>query len=379
MTEHRHPLSPVMDHCAPTLPAHAYFDAAWYAAEQSTIWARNWVCAGRLNDLTPGTMQRRTVGAANVILCRSPDGALSAFHNTCRHRGAELCSLPEQAMGKLISCKYHAWSYAAEDGRLAATGPAHPTQDFNRDAHGLFKVAVRLWNGFVFLNLADNPAELHPDMALTILDNWPMDSLVTGHRFQTEVAGNWKILWENYNECLHCATVHPELSDLVPIYKSGVMAANEAQGWTPDAAQQPALRPGASSWTGSGQACGPEFAGLTPSERRAGYLFVTLYPSAFIVAHVDHVRAVVFEPMGPDRTKVTAEWYFAQATLDQPGFDAAEVAGFARMVLAQDKAVVEMNQRGLRSPAYHSGTLMPEEYAIRDFDTWVLTQMGKAP
>jgi Rieske 2Fe-2S family protein len=44
-------------------------------------------------------------------------------------------------------------------------------------------------------------------------------------------------------------------------------------------------------------------------------------------------------------------------------------------VLRQDAEVVEMNQRGLRSPAYKGGTLMPEEYAIRQFDEWVLDQM----
>ena len=53
MNDHRHPLSPVLDHCPPTLPAHAYYDAAWFAQEMATIWARNWVWAGRLADLKP--------------------------------------------------------------------------------------------------------------------------------------------------------------------------------------------------------------------------------------------------------------------------------------------------------------------------------------
>lgn len=372
---HRHPRSPVMDHCPPTLPAHAYYDQAWHDQELRTIWSQNWVWAGRLADVKPGTMQRRQIGPASVILCRAPDGAVSAFHNTCRHRGAELCALAEQPMGKLITCKYHNFAYAASDGRLVATGQAHPTADFDRDAHGLFKVAVKLWNGFVFLNLAPNPGDLCPDTGLTALDNWPMEALVTGHRAVKEVAGNWKILWENYNECLHCASIHPELSDLVPIYKTGVMAPNEALSWNPDDAARPTMRPGAASWTLSGQACGPEFAGLTPAERQVGYLFVTLYPTAFVVAHVDYVRAIVFEPLAPDRTRVTAEWYFPQATLDQPGFDAAKVAEFAKIVLAQDAEVVEMNQRGLRSPVFRHGSLMPEEYAVRDFDTWVLREM----
>ena len=236
-------------------------------------------------------------------------------------------------------------------------------------------MAVKVWAGFVFLNLSSDPGELQADLPLSALDNWPMDTLVTGHRSESLVAGNWKILWENYNECLHCATIHPELSDLVPIYKTGVMAQNEALGWTPGDKPEPTMKPGAMTWTATGAPCGPEFSGLTAPERRAGYLFVTIYPTMFVVAHVDYVRAIIFEPLAPDLTRVRGEWYFAQETLDQPGFDAVAVAEFAKLVLRQDAEVVEMNQRGLRSPAYTKGTLMPEEYAIRQFDQWVLAQM----
>ena len=78
MSEYRHPLSPLLDHCPEGLPAQAYLDAGWYAQEQQTIWARNWVCAGRLNDLAHGSMKPVQVGAASVILCRGEDGALSS-------------------------------------------------------------------------------------------------------------------------------------------------------------------------------------------------------------------------------------------------------------------------------------------------------------
>jgi Rieske 2Fe-2S family protein len=202
-----------------------------------------------------------------------------------------------------------------------------------------------------------------------------MESLITAHRMVKELACNWKVFWENYNECLHCPGVHPELCDMVPIYGTGIMGRNEAPDWTPDETPRPMLKEGAASWTASGRACGPEFPDLTPVERRNGYNFVTVYPTMFVVAHVDYVRAVFLEPTGPETTRLTAEWYFPQETLDQPGFDAAEVAAFAKIVMAQDCEVAELNQRGLRSPAYERGTLMPEEYAIRDFHRWVLRNM----
>jgi len=97
-----------------------------------------------------------------------------------------------------------------------------------------------------------------------------------------------------------------------------------------------------------------------------------------VVAHVDYVRAVRIVPLSPQRTKLTVEWYFPEASLAQPGFDAAHVASFAKTVLAQDVAAAEMNQRGLASPAFARGRLMPEEYEIHRFHRWLLKAMGDA-
>lgn len=379
MTQHRHPQSPRLDHCPQTLPQAAYLSADWYGRELQTVFARNWICAGRLADLTPGTMRRVQLGAASTILCRAKDGALTAFHNACRHRGSELCRHDEQPLGKLITCPYHAWSYAADSGRLVSTAHAQPTDDFSKQANGLRPVSVMVWNGFVFLNLADDPGPLRADVGIEALNNWPMDNLVTGHRANYDLACNWKVFWENYSECLHCPGIHPELCDLVPIYGRGIMGENEALGWTPDQPRTGNLKQGAQSWTMTGAPCGPVFPNLSAEERQNGYSFVTFWPTMYVVAHVDYVRSVRVEPTGPETTRLIAEWHFPQATLDQPGFDPAQVAAFAKIVLAQDGDAAEMNQRGIRSPSYAHGTLMPEEYEIAHFHQWLLNQMEVSP
>ena len=373
MSEQRHPLSPVLDHCPETLPREAYLDRGWFDREMATVWARNWICVGRLADLAPGTLRRVSVGGASVALARAADGSVSAFHNSCRHRGSELCA-GEVALGRLITCPYHGWSYAATDGRLVSTAFATPTDDFDRQAHGLRAVAHVVWNGFVFLNRAEDPGELRPDPGLGALTNWPMERLVTGHRQERVLACNWKVFWENYNECLHCPGIHPELCDMVPIYAKGIMSASEAVDWTGENPRGN-LKPGAASWTMTGAACGPVFAGLSAEQRQEGYRFVTLYPSAYVVAHVDYVRAVRLEAIGPEATRLIAEWYFAPETMAQPGFAAAGVAAFAGIVLRQDGDAAEMNQRGIRSPSYRRGRLMPQEFDVHRFHEWVLTEM----
>lgn len=371
--EDRHPLSPRLAHCPEGLPRAAYLAPDWHAREMATIFSRHWVMAGRLSDFAPGSMRRVTVGSAPVLVARSADGHLAAYHNSCPHRGSELCRAEVEEMGRLIRCPYHAFAYAAEDGRLVATGHARPTADFDRAAHGLRPVATRLWNGFLFLSLATDPPPLKSDVPLSTLDNWPMADLVTGHRWQSDLACNWKTFWENYSECLHCPGIHPELCDMVPVYGRGIMGAAEAHDWTPDQPAQPNLRPGAATWTPDGALCAPPFPGLTEQERAAGYHFVTLWPTAYVVAHADYVRSVRIEPLGPEQTRLTVEWHFAPDAL--PSLDPAAIAAFAITVLEQDGAAAEMNQRGIRSPAFTAARLMPEEYEIHHFHTWILSEM----
>jgi Rieske 2Fe-2S family protein len=82
-------------------------------------------------------------------------------------------------------------------------------------------------------------------------------------------------------------------------------------------------------------------------------------------------------PLGPERTRLVAEWYFPAETLAQSGFDAAAVAEFAKTVMLQDGAASEMNQRGIRSPAFKAARLMPEEYEIHRFQRWILDEMDQ--
>lgn len=365
------PASPRLSFCPEGLPRQCYVDPGHFGREMAAIHGREWICAGRLADISPGTMRRVSVGTAPALLLRGPGGALSAFHNTCRHRGAELCASETARARSLITCSYHAWAYAADDGRLVSTGLARPGPGFRREDHGLVPLTVRVWNGFVFLNGASDPSPLAGDVPLATLENWPMADLVTGHRWQSEIACNWKLFWENYSECLHCPGIHPELSDMVPVYRRGLMAANEAEDWSPADDRSPALRPGAESWTADGAPCGPPFPGLTPAERAAGYTFVTIWPSLYVVAHCDHVRSVRIEPLAVDRTRLVAEWHFPPATLARAGFDPASVAAFATLVMQQDGAAAEINQRGLASPAFDRARLMPEEYEIHRFHRWI--------
>ena len=149
------------------------------------------------------------------------------------------------------------------------------------------------------------------------------------------------------------------------------MSETERKRWAPGKHSGNTLKAGAHTWTSDGQPCGPTFPNLTNSQLKAAANFVTTYPAAYIVAHVDHVRIVSLVPTSPEKTQLTAEWLFSPKTMTQKGFDPAHTAEFAAIVLEQDAEAAEMNQRGLRSPRFEAGRLMPQEFYIHHFHQWV--------
>jgi len=371
-----HPDSPLLNHCPPTLPREAYRDPAWYAAEVEHVWKKSWVYVGRRAEFPSGTIRPIELAGQRLILVHDDAGQIRAFHNTCRHRGAELCAAEGALRGGRITCPYHQWTYDAQ-GRLISTAFGTPTSEFRKEEHGLFPVHLQDWRGFLFVCLSDTP----PDFAqasipeLSKLTNWPLEGLVSAHRRQWDMACNWKIFWENFGECLHCPGVHPNLSKRVSAFARGINAPNEAVDWTPDTPPVPSLNDGACTWTVNGKACGPEFPDLTEAERAEGAGFLTFYPTCYITAQVDFLRVGTLKPLGPERTLLTLDWMVPPETLAASDFDLANLVDFVAEVVDEDAMVCEMNQRGLVSDRYRAGTLMPQEFDIAYFHAWLRARL----
>jgi Rieske 2Fe-2S family protein len=364
----------------PTLPSSFYYDPAQYERELQSLWYRNWVYAFRANTLTqPGSYRTLRIGNQTALVIRDEDGTLRAFHNTCRHRGSELCRAEAGRLGaKLITCPYHAWGYDLK-GNLRRVPSLSSPEGFDRKNFSLYPVALTQWRGLVFLCF---DAEHAPPFSAAFargsdrLDNWPIEDLVSAHSFTRPIACNWKIFWENYNECLHCPGVHPELCDVVPIYGRGIMSEREDPKWAEHTNDDdPRFKGGLSrhtqTWSSDGQTVGRIFEGLTEAERQAGHHFMTSLPSMFLVGHADYVRITYMRPLGPEVTELTSEWMFPAETLADPKFDMANAVDFVKLVQAQDADVCELNQRGIRAAPHKSGVLMPEEMYLYEFHKWV--------
>lgn len=145
-----------------SLPVIFYTDGAMFDRERRELFARNWTCLAREEDVAaPGATLVLHLLGESVIVVRQKDASLRAHYNVCRHRGAKICAddakwgveLRGGVMGEFIRCPYHQWTYGL-DGRLLNAPQLSGTPDFDAAQFSLHPVGVATWGGFIFLKLA---------------------------------------------------------------------------------------------------------------------------------------------------------------------------------------------------------------------------------
>ena len=200
------------------LPPAAYLDPAVSDWEQANIFS-GWQCVGTAADLAvTGAQKSVETGAGGVLLVRAEDGVLRAFANTCRHRGHELLPCGTSATRRSIVCPYHAWSYKLDGSLRNAPGGFRDLEGFDKGEFGLLPIPVVDWHGWLFIDpSADSgPFEEHVAGMEEIVGRYRPEDLVTVASHSYELATNWKVIVENYQECYHCSSIHPELTRISP-------------------------------------------------------------------------------------------------------------------------------------------------------------------
>ena len=343
-----------------TLPRDAYTSAALFDWEQTHLLVGAWVCVGRAGELaSPGLQRGVLVGDQPVLVVCDRDERLRGFANTCRHRGSELLACGSTAVAGVIRCPYHAWTYGL-DGRLRAAPGFRGRGDFDPSELGLATVPVATWGGWLFVNADGKAAPLaaHLGRLVDLLAGYSPERLVVAAEHDYLVAANWKVVAENYHECYHCSSIHPELC-VVSSPDSG--GSDEADGtWT---GGWMALRDGADTMSLSGRSAGVPLPDLEDEARRV-VRYVDLVPGLLISAHPDYVLTHRLEPVAVDATRVVCQWLYPPEAITQPGFDPADTVEFWDTTNRQDWLACERVQRGLRSRGYRPGPLSSEETSV---------------
>lgn len=367
-----------------SLPSEYYLSAEIFAQERERIFSREWFCAGRADRLPePGGVRVLDLLGESVLLTRTREGTFAAHYNVCRHRGARLCATDAAAgecglargglsAGGTIRCPYHAWTYGL-DGRLIGAPFLNQDPALHKDELSLHPVGIALWGGFFFLNLwpagprgRDFAGHLGPIPER--VSRYPLESLATARSLTYEVQANWKVIAENYNECYHCAGVHPELCELVPAFRERGGADLDWDSGIPH-------RDGAFTFTSSGTTTRAPFPGLS-DEERVRHKGELLYPNLFLSLSSDHVAAFRLVPESPGHTTVVCEFLFDPAEIERPGFDPSDAVEFWDLINRQDWAICEEVQRGISSRVHRFGYYAPMEDMSMDIRRYVLERLG---
>jgi choline monooxygenase len=337
------------------LPAHAYTDPSWFAAEQRSIFGDGWVWAGYehwVRDV--GDVHPITVAGEPLVLVRGAQG-VQVFYNVCRHRGFLLCDTPHSVAR--IRCPYHGWTYAL-DGSLQATpywdgSPQSGPDDPTRDTLHLLVAKCATWAGMVFVHLGEAGRPFAEALA-PLRQAWTqldLSRLAHAETRRYEVNANWKLVVENFLDFYHLPFVHPQVGSTGAaldvddvVLDEQIIGGRYPRGATGKAAKSD--RPL------------PTF-GDVPAELRDRQDIFCVFPNALLFMEADWFQVIGFEPIAPDQT---IEHMAVFVDRDAIGDDFAAARGSLTTALFgvndQDVPVLERLQVGRHSSTAGRGNLV---------------------
>jgi Rieske 2Fe-2S family protein len=361
----------------PTLAGHEYTSQEVYDEEREKIWWGDWVTIGRSEEVeSPGDFVVKDVAGESIFVVRNQDSELRGFYNVCAHRGTKF--LDDDARGnarKAFRCPYHAWTYDL-DGRLIGTPNVKEDELFDRANYPLHPVTIGEYAGFLFANLSPEPRPLMEALTdgaetITVFERFKMQDLRIGFRIVYEVNANWKIVVENYNECLHCPSIHPELVQIVPLFRFGEVWDEETRD------DGNAMREGATSFTISGKSELPKLPGLDPIDHTMYYGSYE-FPNLMLNLHPDCGMYYIAFPKGPRHTQVVSEYLFHPEVIADPNvFKPEPVVEFWDLISKQDWDVCERAQTGVGSRSFTRGVYPRQDRFLYWFNEEYRLAMGR--
>ena len=358
-----------------TLPREYFTSPAILTEEVDRIFTRQWLCVDR-EERVAGRGDYFLLEAAgeSIIILRDQQGTVRAFYNVCRHRGSRLCEEHRGSLSETIQCPYHAWTYGL-DGRLIGAPATNDLEGFRKQDWPLRPVSVALWEGFIFINLAEDPISFENAHAplLTRFTRFGMSGLRLGRTHEYDIKANWKLIVQNYSECYHCPLVHPTLTRRTPptLGENDLVDGPFLGGYM-------VLSEDAKSMTMSGRACGLPVSDALPAADHDRVYYYSIMPNMLLSLHPDYVMFHVLWPLAVDRTRVFCSWLFNPATLADPSFSIDDGVQFWDMTNREDWHVCELSQQGVSSRSYTPGPYSRRESMSAAFDREYIQAMGRA-
>ncbi len=375
-----------------SLPQGLYTDPDAFEFDMRAIFRRSWIMIGFEVELPrPGSWMAAMVGQWPILITRDRAGEIHGFHNSCRHRGAQICPPGKGASPRLV-CPYHRWTYELSGELVHA---ARMPETFDPGVHGLNPIHVESVGGVLHVCLADEPPSIAPFRQA-------LEPLLAPHNLKdSKVAfestlhekGNWKLAMENARECYHCGGAHPELARSFPVNASAHFDFGEDQRQALFEARMAAaglpvgpvegdwwqamrfvLNDGYKSMTADG-GHGVKKLMVNGADGDIGSLRWSIEPHGFAHATADQVFMFTAMPVSPGETVIVSKWLVHKDAVEGEDYHVEELVRLWTETNLQDRALVENNQIGIRSPGYRPGPYSAdaETLALRFVDWYCAT------
>lgn len=365
---------PVVDG-ARTLPGKYYHSQEIYDEEVEKIFHKFWILACREEQIPEvGDYRLVQVEDESLIIVRDKSGEIKANFNVCSHRGTQLVTEEKgNFKTKAIQCPYHAWTYGL-DGKLLAAPQMNEDHGFRKSDCALPQAHVHIWEGFVFISLADEPEPFEVQMEALVgkFQDWKMADLRIASHIRYELNCNWKLILQNYQECYHCMGVHPELSKLTPVqsaqhdYSKGAVI-----GGFMDLTKE------RGSMTMDGDAAGPPVSDVSGDDLQRVYYY-SIYPNMLLTPHPDFVMFHHITPLGPDKIINDCYFLFHPDVINDPKAQERikSAVEFWDLTNRQDWKVCEQMQVGTKSKRFKRGYYSGREEILHYLDKELLKALG---
>ena len=374
-----------------------YTDPAVFALEVDRIITRNWILVGHASEWREaGDFKVYEVAGESTIIVRGEDGEIRGFANVCRHRGSLVC-LEKQGNASKFSCPYHGWTYDTR-GRLSAARSMPP--DFDRGRHGLKPVSIGVIHGLVFVAFCDDPPSLQSaiDELAEPMAMFDFENLKVAAFESYDIPANWKLAIENYQECYHCATAHPEYARMHTLMldpKQRVRVQNRMQEKMAscgvmehhidriDTAAPPgqmgygysrtAMFDGYVTGSRHGEPVAPLLGQLTDYD--GGASDFTFGAFTFLLAYSDHVVCYVFTPVDMGNSRCEIYWLVRSDAEEDRDYDRNELTWLWDITTQADMTIIVNNSKGVQSRYYEPGPFSRMEGAEQVYTEWILQQL----
>jgi Rieske 2Fe-2S family protein len=378
-----------------------YTDPEIYALELENIVTRNWIFAGHQSQLAAaGDYIVLNVANESAIVVRSNDGEIKAFANVCRHRGSIVC-LESSGNQRKFECPYHGWMYDTDGNLIAAR---NMPEDFDKTSYGLHKVPVEIVQGLIFVCFCDDPPSIEGirrDLAEP-MGMFGFENMKIAAQKTYPVSANWKLAVENYQECYHCATAHPEYAKLHTLMLHGkkrqrvqshmfekfgacglkkieidYVDTRARSGEMGFGYSRTALFEGYKTGSRDGEPLAPLLGNL--SDYDGGASDITFGPFSFFLAYSDHVVGYVFTPVDARTCQCEIYWLVRGDAVEGKDYDRDALMWLWDVTMRADETIIVNNWKGVNSKYYKPGRFSDMEEPEQRFIDWVLQELRRAP